>query len=226
MNLTKPVSAPFEHSRLDWVIGVGLVWVYLSAAAFVVLDYSFTALGFGTALAHLAIPTFIVVGVIHEFFGHKVVAEFLGYEAEFVALRQTLRLSLASIGVVIVMVLVDGFTSVSLPSWILLFTAASPGAVIVGGRYEKASPTISLVAPVLNFLTGAGLWYVGTTSPSPTMDFMTAAPGWVLTLSLLFGFMNSIPLWNFDGAKAWRGSILHKTTVVITLIGSGWILIS
>lgn len=236
MSTAQPVLPPRNRGSeiLNGIVGVGTVWAVLGSAAFISLGFPFTPLGYGTALAHTLLPTILVVGIAHEFLGHYATAEvYCGYEAVFLAYGKTLRITLGSLGVAIAAILLQVATGISAPSWLLLFLAVSPGAVLVSayrGR-RNCSPTIALMAPLLNFTTALGLWWLLYDGlpvlPSASMDIVEALPAYTLALSAVFALTNAIPFAYFDGAEAfWGGNLIHKIATIVVLIGSSGILIS
>jgi len=213
---------------LRGAVGVGTVWAYIATVAFLSLGYNHTPLGYGTALVHTLLPTVLVVGVFHEFFGHYWVAEkYCGYEATFAALGSSLHLTLASLGIALGVLVVTVFDGFALSKVALLLTGASPGAVLITANRERmnCNATVALSAYVLNFLVALEIWwfhYAGSpVLPNASMKIGEAIPAYTLFLSIMFAAVNAIPIAYFDGTEAfWDGGWLHKIATVVVLIGS------
>lgn len=234
MSLAQPVLPPRNDGDelLMGVIGVGTVWVTLASILFLALGYPLTPMGYGTVLVHTLVPTILVVGVTHEFLGHYLVAEkYCHYEAAFVAFGTTLGMTLASLVGAVILIILDMFTGLAIPTWVLAFAAVSPGAVLVTATRGRINchPTIALTAPVFNFLMAFGIWwgvYGGSpVIPSPSMAIEDAFYSYTLLGSAAFALVNAIPVAMFDGAEAfWEGGIVHKGVTIGVIAGSLWIL--
>lgn len=233
MATATPLLNPDEpiNEGLMFIIGIGTVWLFIGTAVFWLLNYAPTPLGFGTALAHTAIPVAITVGG-HELAHYIVADEYCRYpEVEFEALVSTTVLTIASIIGALLLVLLDVFGVVSLPKWLLLFGVASPGAVVTGGvRFGKSScfDESALAGPMFNFIVGAllFLWF-NQSVPFPTtaLNPVTLVLSLTTILALYLGFFNALPIGPLDGAKVVQArEPITLTLWAVVLFGSAWLL--
>lgn len=219
------------NETLMFIIGVGTVWLFLGIALFWLMDYDHTPLGVGTALAVTAIPTMVAVGG-HELAHYLVADEYCRFEeTHFSAFVTTSQLTLLSLGVALLLVLLDVFGGLSLPKWVLMIGVVSPGAVVASGRSRVARcmDETALAGPLFNFTVGlVGLFVMlegELQLMTSSMPFSQTVVTLTVLLSLYLAFINSLPVGPLDGRKvvASREPVTLSLWAIV-LAGSVWML--
>ena len=226
---------------LNFVIGVGTVWVFLGVAISSEWIRAFPTeslpLLVGTALAYTALPAFITIGG-HEL-AHEIVAdEYCNYRThDFGAFESTTRLTILSTLFAVAVLLITAFDVVSLPSWLVYLGVVSPGAVIAKGRSRipKCIDEVAVVGPLYNLVIGLVLLYGGLVFPESgllTGEFVPIVPAF-LTLSvtafqavvsltafvsLLLAASNALPFGPLDGRKVWASGGLPMKVLLLVII--------
>lgn len=208
------------------VLGVGLVWLFFGISIFWTLGYPQSPYGFGTALAHVLVPSLVVVGG-HEIW-HYLVAEEYYDNVYFAAFESTTTLTLVSLGGALALVLVDVFTSFSPPTWLLIFAVSTPGAVVA--KEARTNPEYmdetALAGPLWNVVVGMGLWWFVFDGQfmvsAPSTPIFEASMAWTMVLSLYLGGLNALPAGPFDGAKVWAYGGLVNKTILLVIIAVPW----
>jgi len=242
-----------ESQTLNFIIGVGAVWVFLGIALAVewsqVISNQPLPLLVGTALAYALLPVFIVVGG-HELAHEFIADEYCEYETHsFAAFKSTTLLTIGSILLAVTVLLLNAFEIVQIPTWVVFLGAVSPGAVIAKGRSQvpQCVDEVAIVGPLYNLVIGLVFLYGGLVLPSTgllTGEFAPILPaatessltaGQVVMsltafLSLSLGAFNALPIGPLDGRKVWasgdsamKALLLVIIAVPIFILGSNFI---
>lgn len=226
-------SRSLTSQILMGVIGIGLVWVFFGVAMFWFLSYPETPMGLGTALAHTLIPALVTVAG-HELAHYIIGLQFFKTEnISFVAFEETVGATKGSIGFALVVILLDGFEIVTLPTWVLVVGVVSPGAVLIENveNVRRHSHWVALAGPLYNF--GVGMWVRWSVFDG---DLVLLGPGhqpWVIVasmamvLSFVLAFLNALPVGPLDGRQVWtRNHPGSLGLLLMVILGSLWVITS